>query len=115
MTNAGHGHPGIIKRMKEWIDKPLLHGYSYPTKIRADYVKANEMTPSYRKSLAFGGGAESSEAIRLANIHEMNFSPRKNVIVGGKGKLPWEDYGGTDGRGQDAGKSWIGNLDQVSF
>lgn len=114
VTNAGHGHPSVIKRMKEWIDKPLLHSYSYPTKIRADYVeKLIQMTPSYLEKVSlFSGGTESSErAIKLARIHGMNFSPRKNVIVGGKGNYHGKTMGAQMAGGQDAGKSWIGNLD----
>ena len=100
VTNAGHGHPCVINRMREWIDKPLLHSYSYPTKIRADYVeKLIQMTPGYLEKVSlFSSGTESSErAIKLARIHGMNFNPRKKIIVGGKGNYHGKTMGCPDG------------------
>jgi len=114
VANAGHGNPKIIQRLREQLDKPLLHSYSYATPIRADFLeKLIEMTPPYlEKASLFSAGTEAAErAIKLARFHGMRFSPRKLVIVGGMGNYHGKTMGAQMAGGQDDGKVWIGHLD----
>lgn len=114
VTNAGHGNKQIIKRIKEQLDKPLLHSYSYPTPIRAAFLgKLISMVPPYlQKASLFSSGTEASErAIKLSRYYGMNFSPRKTVIVGGKGNFHGKTMGAQMVGGQHDGKKWIGYLD----
>lgn len=114
VTNAGHGNSHIIKRIKEQLDKPLLHSYSYPTPIRAAFLeKLISMAPSYlQKASLFSSGTEASErAIKLARYYGMEFSPRKTVIVGGEGNFHGKTMGAQMSGGQHDGKKWIGYLD----
>ena len=114
VTNAGHGSPYVISRLKEWLEKPLLHSYSYPTQIRADFIeKLIQMTPSYLEKVSlFSTGTEASErTIKLTRLHGQKFTPNKKVIVGGKGNYHGKTMGAQMVGGQDSGKSWIGNLD----
>ncbi|MBN1526106.1 MAG: aspartate aminotransferase family protein [Candidatus Omnitrophica bacterium] len=114
VTNAGHGNSRIIKRVKEQLDKPLLHSYSYPTPIRAAFLeKLISMTPSYlKKASLFSSGTEASErAIKLARYYGMQFTPRKAVIVGGEGNFHGKTMGSQMAGGQHDGKKWIGYLD----
>ena len=39
VANAGHGNENVIQRLREQLDKPLLHSYSYATSIRADFLE----------------------------------------------------------------------------
>lgn len=114
VTNAGHGNKRIIERIKEQLDKPLLHSYSYPTPIRAAFLeKLISMMPSYlQKASLFSSGTEASErAIKLSRYYGMNFSPRKTVIVGGEGNFHGKTMGAQMVGGQHDGKKWIGYLD----
>lgn len=114
VTNAGHGNSRIIKRIKEQLDKPLLHSYSYPTPIRASFLeKLISMVPSYlEKASLFSSGTEASErAIKLARYYGMQFTPRKTVIVGGEGNFHGKTMGSQMAGGQHDGKKWIGYLD----
>jgi len=118
VTNAGHGNSLIIKRIKEQLDKPLLHSYSYPTPIRGAFLeKLISMTPSYlEKASLFSSGTEASErAIKLARYYGMKFSPRKTVIVGGEGNFHGKTMGAQMAGGQHDGKKWIGYLDPNMF
>ena len=114
VTNAGHGNKLIIKRIKEQLDKPLLHSYSYPTPIRAAFLeKLISMVPPYlEKASLFSSGTEASErAIKLSRYYGMNFSPRKTVIVAGEGSFHGKTMGAQMVGGQHDGKKWIGYLD----
>ncbi len=114
VTNAGHGNPKIIKRIKKQLDKPLLHSYSYPTPIRAAFLeKLISMTPDYfEKASLFSSGTEASErAIKLARYYGMKFTPRKTIIVGGSGNFHGKTMGSQMAGGQHDGKKWIGYLD----
>jgi len=114
VTNAGHGSSHIIKRINEWISKPLLHSYSYATRIRADYIeKLIQMTPSYLDKVSlFSGGTEASErAIKLARKYGQKFTPNRKIIIGGEGNYHGKTLGAQMAGGQEDGKHWIGNLD----
>lgn len=114
VTNAGHGNSQIVKRIKEQLDKPLLHSYSYPTPIRATFLeKLISMVPPYlEKASLFSSGTEASErAIKLARYYGAKFTPRKTVIVGGEGNFHGKTMGSQMAGGQHDGKKWIGYLD----
>src|SRR3989338_5184332 len=85
VTNAGHGNVRIIERIQEQLDKPLLHSYSYPTLIRAEFIeKLISMMPPYLEKVSlFSAGTEASErAIKLSRYYGMQCNPRKTIIVG---------------------------------
>ncbi len=114
VTNAGHGNERIIKRIKEQLDKPLLHSYSYSTPIRAAFLeKLISMMPSYlEKASLFSSGTEASErAIKLARYYGMKFTPYKKIIVGGDGNFHGKTMGSQMAGGQHKDKKWIGYLD----
>ena len=114
VTNAGHGNPRVIKRIKEQLDKPLLHSYSYPTPIRAQFLKKLiSMMPDYlEKASLFSAGTEASErAIKLARYYGMTLSPRRTMIIGGEGNFHGKTMGAQMVGGQHDGKKWIGYLD----
>jgi 4-aminobutyrate aminotransferase/(S)-3-amino-2-methylpropionate transaminase len=114
VTNAGHGSKYVIRRLQEQLDKPLLHSYSYATKIRADFLeKLIHMTPAYlEKASLFSAGTEAAErAIKLSRCYGQDFIPRKLTIVGGEGNFHGKTMGAQMAGGQDDGKAWIGTLD----
>lgn len=114
VTNAGHGNGHIIKRIKEQLDKPLLHSYSYPTPIRVEFLEKliSIMPPYLEKASLFSSGTEASErAIKLSRYYGMKFTPRKSVIVGGEGNFHGKTMGSQMAGGQQDGKKWIGYLD----
>ena len=39
VANAGHGNKRIVKALKEVLDKPLLHTYTYASSERIDYLE----------------------------------------------------------------------------
>ena len=50
VTNSGHANKQVLKRIQEYLDKPLLHSYYYPTRIRAAFLeKLMQMTENPAK------------------------------------------------------------------
>ncbi len=114
VTNSGHGNSRIIERIKEQLDKPLLHSYSYPTPIRAEFLeKLISMVPPYLENASlFCAGEDASErAIKLARYYGLKFKPRKTIIVGGDGNYHGKTMGAQMAGGQHDSKKWIGYLD----
>jgi 4-aminobutyrate aminotransferase / (S)-3-amino-2-methylpropionate transaminase / 5-aminovalerate transaminase len=114
VANVGHGNPHVVRRIREIIDRPLLHSYFYPTKIRAQYVeKLVAMTPQYLNKVAlFSTGTEASErAVSIARRYGRKFSSERKGIIGGKGNFHGKTLGALMAGGFDSAKDWIGNLD----
>ena len=50
VTNSGHGNKEIINSIIEYLNKPLLHSYYYPTEIRLKFLeKLISICPKYLK------------------------------------------------------------------
>ena len=114
VANSGHGNEKIIKRIRECLDKPLLHSYYYPTQIRADFLeKLIAMTPvNIEKAILLSVGTEATErAIKIARIRGVNIQNEKNIIVGGEGNYHGKTLGAQMVGGQHSDKDWIGYLD----
>lgn len=114
VANTGHGHETIRTGLKEVIDKPLLHSYSYPTIERAGYLeKLAAFTPEYiEKFSLFSTGTEAVErAVKLARLYGATKSQSKNIIIGGDGNFHGKTMGSQMVGGKHADKKWIGYLD----
>lgn len=113
VTNSGHAHPHAVARLKAAMDK-LCHSYSYPTRIRAEYLaRLVAFTPAYlTKASLFSTGTEASErAIKLARHYGMTKEPRRKVIVGWDGNFHGKTMGAQMAGGYHAQKDWIGYHD----
>jgi len=114
VTNSGHANDQVVKRINEYISKPLLHSYYYPTKIRAKFLKKLiRMTPSYfDKAILLSVGTEATErAIKISRIYGNSVSEGKNIIVGGEGNYHGKTLGAQMVGGQHNDKKWIGYID----
>jgi len=114
VANSGHANATIVKRITECINKPLLHSYYYPTRIRADFLeKLIKATPSYlEKAILLSAGTEATErAIKISRIKGTTLRNDKNIIVGGVGNYHGKTMGAQMVSGQDDDKAWIGHID----
>jgi len=114
VTNSGHSAPNILKRVKNTVNKGLLHSYCYPTQERADFLqKLIDITPTYleRASLVTTGTEASERALKLARLYGMNFSPRKKIIIGGVGNYHGKTMGAMMVGVDEKAREWIGNQD----
>ena len=64
VANAGHGNPRIVEALRNVMDKPLFHTYTYASPERIDYLEyLIENTPSqFEKAFLLSAGTEATEA-----------------------------------------------------
>jgi 4-aminobutyrate aminotransferase / (S)-3-amino-2-methylpropionate transaminase / 5-aminovalerate transaminase len=114
VTNSGHANDYVLKRLQDCMDKPLLHSYYYPTRIRAGFLeKLINATPGYlEKVILLSAGTEATErAIKISRIHGESIQEGKNIIVGSDGNYHGKTMGAQMVGGQHSDKKWIGFLD----
>jgi len=113
VTNSGHAHPHMVESLKKGLDK-LLHSYSYPTEIRANYAeKIIQFTPKNVEKLSlFSTGTEASErAVKLARHFGKLSDPVRKIIVGWDGNFHGKTMGAQMAGGLHQQKEWIGYHD----
>jgi len=101
VTNGGHAT--INKGLVDQINKDMLYSYSYPTEIKAKFIKKlMEMVPSYLEKVALSNtGAEAVEIacklLRLAQVKRNRFGGR--IIVSIRGCMHGKTFLGEKLRG----------------
>ncbi len=122
ITGSGHGHPKMLKAMKDAIDKKLLTTYCFPHSGREKLVKMlYEKAPrGLDKVFLLSTGAEATEnAIKLARTWGRKIKDGKKIIVSYQNAFHGRTLGAQLAGGMPKLKSWIGDLDpsfaQVPF
>jgi len=83
-ANAGHGHPRIVRAVREQLDAQLLFTYAFPSHVRARLIeRIARMEPrELDKAIAFCSGTEANEcALTLMRRHGLSISPNKVGIL----------------------------------
>lgn len=114
VTNSGHGNPRICKALKEVIDKPLLHTYTYCTRERAEYLRyLIEQTPAqFEKAFLLSAGTEATEcALKLMRMYGWKKGKKKPGIIAFEGNWHGRTVGAQMMGYNPAQKEWIGYLD----
>ena len=80
VANAGHNNPRIVKAIRE---AELYHSYSFPTKIRAEYLKELCEFTGFDKAFLLSSGTEATEAaVKIMRIYS-----KKQAIVSFSGSM----------------------------
>jgi 4-aminobutyrate aminotransferase-like enzyme len=114
VANAGHGNPRIVNAIREVLDKPLLHTYTYASPERIDFLEyLIEHTPKqYEKAFLLSAGTEATEvALKLMRLNGQKLSSRKRVILCFEGNWHGRTLGAQMMSGNLAQKEWIGYHD----
>ena len=114
VTNAGHGNPRIVEALREQASKPLLHSYTFPTKVRADYIQyLVQSTPAqFEKAFLLSAGTEATEcALKLMRMYGYKNGKRRPGIVSFEGNWHGRTLGAQMLSHNPAQKEWIGYLD----
>ncbi|MCW5963191.1 MAG: aspartate aminotransferase family protein [Bryobacterales bacterium] len=123
ITNAGHGHPKVIRAIQEAAGKELLTTYAFPSEVRAELVErlSHLLPEKLKKVFLLTTGSEAVEcAIKLCRTHGVRVGgARKNVIVSFEKAFHGRTLGSQQAGGIPALKDWIVNFDpgfvQVPF
>ncbi|MCM8768966.1 MAG: aminotransferase class III-fold pyridoxal phosphate-dependent enzyme [Candidatus Omnitrophica bacterium] len=120
VTNAGHGHPLVVEKLREQIEKPLLHHYCFPAEPRALLVeKLASLSPEpLKKVFLLTTGAETIEcALKLCRT--WGKPQGKTVFISFEGAFHGRTLGAQMAGGIPALKDWIAYHDpeiiQVPF
>lgn len=114
VTNAGHGNSRIVKALRDQLDKPLLHTYTFATKVRADFLSCLiENTPAqYEKAFLLSAGTEATEcALKLMRMAAQRAGKKRPGIVAFEGNWHGRTMGAQMMSHNPAQKGWIGYND----
>lgn len=118
VANSGHSNKKIIKSLQGQLKKPLIHTYTFPSEIRAKFLKKLiEITPSFcQKSFLVSSGTEASEcAIKLIRMYGQKTDEKKIGIIAFTGSMHGRTMGAEMLRGNEQMLKWIGFKDPNVF
>jgi 4-aminobutyrate aminotransferase / (S)-3-amino-2-methylpropionate transaminase / 5-aminovalerate transaminase len=75
-ANAGHAPASVVAAVCDWAKRPLLHAYSWPSQLRAEFVTELCSLTGFEHVIPMTSGAETVEAaVKLARCR------RRGAIV----------------------------------
>ena len=114
VANAGHGNKRIVRALKEVLDKPLLHTYTYASSERIDYLEyLIKNTPKqFEKAFLLSAGTEATEAaLKLMRLNGQKQGKRKGGVICFNGAYHGRTMGAQMMTGNNALKEWLGYQD----
>ena len=114
VANAGHGNKRIVKALKEVLDKPLLHTYTYASSERIDYLEyLIKNTPKqFEKAFLLSAGTEATEAaLKLMRLNGQKQGKRKGGVICFNGAFHGRTMGAQMMTGNNSAKEWVGYQD----
>lgn len=114
VANAGHGNKRICSSLKDVIEKPLLHSYTYATRQRIDYLKylIENTPPQFEKAFMLSAGTEATEvALKLMRLNAAKNNKSRPGLISFEGAFHGRTMGAQMMTGNAAARSWIGYQD----
>jgi 4-aminobutyrate aminotransferase-like enzyme len=114
VANAGHGNSQIIEAIQGQLAKPLLHSYTFATRVRAEYIKTlvQAMPPQFEKAFLLSAGTEATEcAIKLMRMHGIHIGKRRLGLIAFEGNWHGRTMGAQMLSYNPDQKAWIGHHD----
>ena len=114
VANAGHGNPRIVEALRNVLDKPLLHTYTYASPERIDYLEyLIENTPSqFEKAFLLSAGTEATEAaFKLMRLKGQKNGKKQGGIICFDGAFHGRTVGAQMMTGSESARAWIGYQD----
>ena len=114
VANAGHGNKRIVKALKEVLDKPLLHTYTYASSERIDYLEyLIKNTPKqFEKAFLLSAGTEATEAaLKLMRLNGQKQGKKQPGIICFEGNWHGRTMGAQMMAHNPVQKEWIGHID----
>ena len=114
VTNAGHANPRIVQALREQLDKPLLHTYTYASPVRAEYLRylIESTPPQFEKAFLLSAGTEATECcLKLMRMYSQKIGRRRPGIIAFEGNWHGRTLGAQMMSYNPTQKEWIGYLD----
>jgi 4-aminobutyrate aminotransferase / (S)-3-amino-2-methylpropionate transaminase / 5-aminovalerate transaminase len=114
VTNIGHVNQHLVARLKDVLDKQLLHSYAYPNQVRVEYLKKLiEFTDGdFTKAFLLSAGTEATEAgLKLMRMYAQKIKKSKPGVICLEGNWHGRTMGAQMMSGNLQQKEWVGYLD----
>lgn len=114
LANSGHANPRIINSLQKILDQRLLHTYTFPSQVRAMFLKKLiEITPpQFEKAFLLSAGTEATECtVKLMRMHGQTIKPTKLGIISFEGAMHGRTMGAEMLKGDPFKSAWIGYKD----
>ena len=118
VANAGHGNPRIVDAVRNVIDKPLLHTYTYLSQERLDYMEMLiKKTPKqFEKVFMLSAGTEATEcALKLMREYGIKKGKDRGGVVCIEGNWHGRTLGAQMMGWNPEQKAWVGYHDPNIF
>jgi 4-aminobutyrate aminotransferase-like enzyme len=122
VANVGHGHPHIQSTILNYLRKPLLHNYYFPSEIRLKLVtKIKKVLPNSLDTVfLLTTGTEATEcALKITRIHGQRIDQKRLGIISFDGAMHGKTLGSLMLGGKTKEKYWIGfhdpNIHHIPF
>ncbi|MCX5816583.1 MAG: aspartate aminotransferase family protein [Proteobacteria bacterium] len=114
LANSGHANPRIVDSLQKTLDQKLLHTYTFPSQIRATFLKKliKITPPQFEKAFLLSAGTEATEcAVKLMRMHGQTIKPTKLGIISFQGAMHGRTMGAEMLKGDPLKSAWIGYRD----
>lgn len=118
VANSGHGNKEIVKALKKYIQKPLLHTYTFANEPRAFFLEklVNLSSAYFEKVFLLSSGTEATEcAVKIMRMFGQQKSADKVGIISFAGAMHGRTMCAQMLKGWDNGAKWIGYKDANIF
>ena len=114
VANSGHSNEKIVQALKNTLNKPLLHTYTYASEERINYLNyLIENTPdNFEKAFLLSAGTEATEAaLKLMRLNGIKKDKKSGGIICFNGNWHGRTLGAQMMSGNPKEKEWIGYND----
>jgi len=122
VANVGHANSHVLDALREVMEKPLLHSYSYANELRTRYIKelVEFANGHFEKTFLLSAGTEATEAsLKLMRMYGQKKGKRRPGIICIEGNWHGRTMGAQMMSGNVAQKEWIGyhdpNIHHIPF
>jgi 4-aminobutyrate aminotransferase / (S)-3-amino-2-methylpropionate transaminase / 5-aminovalerate transaminase len=118
VANIGHSNPRLVKAIREVLDNNLVHHFTYPSQLRAQYYeKLIQFTDGeFDKAFLLSGGTEATEAaLKLMRMNGQRIGKKRLGVICMEGSFHGRTLGAQLLGGIKAQKEWIGFNDEDIF
>ena len=118
VANSGHSNSRVIKGVSNQLRQKLIHTYTFPSQVRADFLqKLIRITPrSCQKAFLLSSGTEATEcALKLMRMHGRSKKKSKLGVISFLGGMHGRTMGAEFLKGDQKTSCWIGHNDPYIY
>lgn len=118
VANSGHGNSEIISEIQKYLDKPLLHTYTFVNEPRVYFLEklVSISKPYFDKAFLLSSGTEATEcAVKIMRMNGQKKGNDNVIIISFEGAMHGRTMGAQMLKGFDLSLKWIGYKDPNMF